>query len=145
MARVWCLGLRVRLECAWSIVNGKKSPTREEQLVLRYGPRIAFQTEGPGSGLTFTINSTGSSPNSAHRTNMQTFRLHYMLALASACGSSNACRVPASRLRSHIIYIFIHMIIYTYRYIRTYIDITLTLIFSFPCNIFLLLHLYLRL
>ena len=98
VARVSRLGPRVPLECVLSIVIGNESPLREQQLVLRHGPRLAFKTEGPGSGLTSTINSR-SSTNSAHRTYMRTFRLHYMLALASACGSSNACRVPAPRLR----------------------------------------------
>ena len=52
-----------------------------------------LQTEGPGSGLSSTIKSTVSSLKSAHRTYMRTFRLHYMLVLASACGSSSACGV----------------------------------------------------
>ena len=55
-----------------------------------------LQTEGPGSGLSSTIKSTVSSPKSAHRTYMWTFRLHYMLALASACGSSSACGVAST-------------------------------------------------
>ena len=85
--------------------------------------------------------------NGAHRTYVRTFRLQYMRALASACGSSNACRVLAPRLRRNIIYIFIHMYMYTYIYILFTLTLhTLTLIFwHFHLQFMLLLHLFLHL
>ena len=111
--------LTLFLTASVSTSSTSPSSSEEEGLHKTPLPRIAGGSfGGGGTGPLHTTRSStchsdrrawvwfylynqldGEFNNSAHRTKMRTFRLHYMLALASACGSLNPCRVPAPRLR----------------------------------------------